>query len=464
MSTEADRGARTGAVLAGRYRLERLLTGGGRPARLWRGNDTVLQRAVAVKIIDQDDPAAGELLTAALCSGRAAHRCLAKVFDASSDERHTYIVGEWVDGQPLHRLLRGEEVLAPTRAAHLIGTAAAAVATAHANDVLHGNLHPANLLVTGDGEVRLTDLRGSGSQEADVRALGALLYAGLTGRWPAEPATADGLPPCPQYDGRAATPRQVRAGVPSRLSELTMRAMAEDEELTAQQLADELSRHADDPTTGRLPIIEDPAGPARARWARYGIPVAALVLIAVIGIIVGLNMRVLPGQRGLSYPSFTSGGGGATASAAPKTGAITPRSASILDPQGDGTELAGAGNAIDGRTSTGWQTQDYTSADFGGLKAGMGVLVDLGRVTTVGSVTVQLADAGARVELRAADSRGTVATDYAIRGTDSDAGTTVRLTPSGDSAARYWLVWITRLPVNSDGAYTADVREISFRR
>jgi len=464
VSTEADRAAHTGAVLAGRYRLERLLTGSGRPARLWRGNDTVLQRAVAVKIIDRDDPAAAGLLTAAQCSGRAAHRCLAKVFDAAQAERHTYIVGEWVDGQPLHRLLRGEEVLASTRAAHLIGTAAAAVATAHAHDVLHGNLHPANLLVTADGEVRVTDLRGTGSRGADVRALGALLYAGLTGRWPAEPATADGLPPSPQYDGRPATPRQVRAGVPSRLSELTMRALDESDELTAQQLADELSRHADDPTTGRLPVLEDPAGPGRrSRWVRYGIPAAALLLIAVIGIIVGLNLSGLPGPRGLSYPSITSAGG-ATPSAEPKTSTITPRSASILDPQGDGTELAGAGNTIDGRTSTGWQTQDYTSADFGRLKSGMGVLVDLGPATKVGSVTVQLADAGAQVELRAADSQGTVATDYAIRATDGDAGTTVRLTPAGATPARYWLVWIARLPVNSDGAYIADVREITFRR
>lgn len=469
MTTEADRATSSGQVLAGRYRLERLLTGTGRPARLWRGVDIVLNRPVAVKVIDSDHPGAAALLTAAVGSGRVSHRVLTSVFDADRQGSCTYVVSEWVDGQPLHRLLVNEEVLAPTRAAYLAGAAADAVAAAHAAGVTHGNLHPANLLVAADGEVRLTDLSGAGDDRTDdLRQLGALLYAGLTGRWAGRPEEADGLPAAPRHDGRPVSPSQVRAGVPSSLSALTMRALtARDDNLTAAGLAAELARHGDDPSTGQLPTIEaydDPPERTRGPWVRIGVPVLALLLIAVIGLVIGIRIGAISPPPGLNYPSYTGGKNNSSPTPSPPSTLISPASARILDPQGDGTELAGAGRAIDGSISTGWQTQDYASAAFGRLKRGMGVIVDLGRSTTVGSVTVTFGRPGATVELRSADSSGSTADAFAVRARQTDGGSTVRFTPSGSAAARYWLVWITTLPANASGAYSADVREIAFRR
>ena len=65
----------------------------------------------------------------------------------------------------------------------------------------------------------------SGEQLADTRAIARVLYAALTGYWPGQQETA--LPPAPRRDGRPYRPRQVRAGVPARIDEITCRALFE---------------------------------------------------------------------------------------------------------------------------------------------------------------------------------------------------------------------------------------------
>ncbi|GAB3995189.1 hypothetical protein GCM10029992_11790 [Glycomyces albus] len=133
----------------------------------------------------------------------------------------------------------------------------------------------------------------------------------------------------------------------------------------------------------------------------------------------------------------------------------------IVDPPpGTRTELEGVESLVDGNASTGWSTNTYYNrSNFGNLKPGMGVLIDLGEATDVASVRLQMTSAGATVGLKAGDedpgddSDGDQAiidtyTDLAAPAEDAD--TNLELKADGEST-RYVLVWITDLPPAPDG-------------
>jgi hypothetical protein len=121
-------------------------------------------------------------------------------------------------------------------------------------------------------------------------------------------------------------------------------------------------------------------------------------------------------------------------------------------------------NAFDSDPTTAWLTDGYGSAAFGGLKSGVGLLVDLGAPTRVASVQVGLLAPGAGLELRAADQPGRSAADYATVDRVADAKQVTTLTPAGGRVARYWLVWLTSLPKGDRGRYRDGIAELVFNR
>jgi hypothetical protein len=193
---------------------------------------------------------------------------------------------------------------------------------------------------------------------------------------------------------------------------------------------------------------------------------ALLLVIGVLGWIVGVNAGAISPPRGIGYPSFRSAPNGRAVppvQARPVTTVVKARSVRILDPQGDGTELRGAGAAADGDPATTWRTDVYRTARFGNLKTGMGVLLDLGSAQQIRSATVTMGQPGASVELRETNTASDDPQSYTTVANRSGAGTTVSLVPTGGSTGRYWLLWITQLPA-ADGGYRADVAEITLRR
>jgi hypothetical protein len=149
------------------------------------------------------------------------------------------------------------------------------------------------------------------------------------------------------------------------------------------------------------------------------------------------------------------------AAARPQAAALRPAGVTAFGPGGtaDGDNSQRAGQALTARAG-GWHTNWYTTAGFGGLKGGTGLLVDMGRVVTISRTALRLGPAGgAVVELRA----GSAATPAALRlvAIGRSHGGALVLAPSAPVRARYLLIWFTRLPPDSSGTYQATVNGIS---
>jgi serine/threonine-protein kinase len=142
-------------------RQSRIATGG--MGEVWRAHDTVLGREVAVKLLKQEYADDSDFRARFEAEARHAaalhHPGIASVFDYGVlEESHTpFLVMELVDGEPLSALLAGGRPVDPRQARRLVAKAADALGAAHAAGVVHRDVKPANLLVTPDGEIKVTD-------------------------------------------------------------------------------------------------------------------------------------------------------------------------------------------------------------------------------------------------------------------------------------------------------------------
>ncbi|MDX6221089.1 MAG: hypothetical protein QOD91_143 [Frankiales bacterium] len=466
-----------GSLVTGRYRLLRQV--GSAKSTLWEAHDDVLARPVAIRSLPTSGTDA--VLDAARRAGVVPHRTLTRAYDVVDEPDLRLVVREWVAGEPLDAVV-AEGPLSPDRAMAVIASVAEALAAAAAYGVHHGRLHPGHILLTPDGDVRVTDaataaaLAGApaGDDAGDVQALGCLLYFAVTGRWPGD-ALGD-LPAAPTDEGRLCSPRQVRAGVPRDLDKLIVDCLlwGPTTPASAAEVVSRLTslRHAGEPTQHIPAVLEPELPPAR----RSRVPVAiATGLAALLG---GYVLAVaLTGGSGSGVPFPDLGRHGsttttsapktsATGSPAPVTAALTPfalSSATSFDPPpGDGSEeQSQAHNAIDGDPATVWYTENYTRADFGGLKDGVGLLLDAGKPVAPTQVEVDFAIPGATFDIRAADSVGSTRDSFGLEGTGNATSAQVKVAISDPTPHRYWLLWLTKLPAQGSG-FRAAVATISL--
>jgi hypothetical protein len=253
-----------GTVLAGRYRLDDLLTE-SEGARFWRATDTILARSVAVHAVPSDDERAPGLLEAARVSATVTDPHLLRVLDCDDESGITWVVNEWGDGVSLDLMLQ-QGALPASRAAWLTREVADAIAAGHAQGIAHGRLNPEAVLVTNAGAVKLIGYVVDASlqrdrppdplygelddREADVINVAGILYAGLTGRWPG--VAPSGVPRAPREGRRPLRPRQVRAGVPRTLDVICERVLHKEASQhampieTAHEIAAALADHLGD--------------------------------------------------------------------------------------------------------------------------------------------------------------------------------------------------------------------------
>ena len=148
------------ADAAERYRLDsRIATGG--MGEVWRATDTRLGRTVAVKLLKDeyaDDATFRTRFTSEAQHAAALHHPgVAAVYDYGGSDATPYLVMELVDGQPLSALIAPDRPMDPEVVRDLMAQAADAIGAAHAAGIVHRDVKPANLLVTPDRRVKITD-------------------------------------------------------------------------------------------------------------------------------------------------------------------------------------------------------------------------------------------------------------------------------------------------------------------
>jgi hypothetical protein len=506
-----------GTRLAGRYRLDdRVSEAGG--STFWKATDEILARPVAVLTFAPGFPRVHDVVTAARAASRLTDPRLTQVFDADDSGEQAYVVSEWVTGETLEDLLT-EGPMEPGRAAAFLLEAAEALASAHGAGQAHLCLTPHNLVWTSGGTVKVTGLgveavlAGSTSDAPaaeDTQGLGQLLYAALTGHWCGTDGTS--LPIAPAGpDGRPVSPGQLRRGMPQDLDEITCRSLhiplrGAQEPLTAPSAfvgalskvprsplpfvplggstpsvvsrpdnpphpststspVDPLSRTVPDAGSSHTQRTSGPPRSPRSTPVRHasegGGTISRPVLAAIA---VGVLILVALGGWGLSR--LGGGGGGSKGKAGAKTSTVAKPTAQKLTPAGvhdynrpphpDDTASSDLNKAIDANKSSAWTTQHYNSAEFGKLRSGVGLVIDMGKTVTISKVRVLMPTANqpGTVELHVGDSLGTGSPQ-----TDSGGASGAFDLNGKQARGRYLTLWFTKLP--NIGEFRATVRDVA---
>jgi serine/threonine-protein kinase len=468
-----------GDLIADRFELEELVGTGGMSS-VFRARDRQLDRRVAIKILHEhyaDDPEYLERFRReARAVARLSHPNIVTVIDRGDDAGRQYIVFENVEGENLKELVVRSGPLPVRQALELTLAVANGLAFAHDRGLVHRDVKPQNVLLSREGEVKVTDfgiarslhvehgvtqtgtVLGTGeylapeqasgkhvSPATDVYSLGIVLWELLAGD---VPFTGDNFVAVALRHVNEPPPslRQRRPDVSPRLEAAVERALAKDPAHRFPSMAafaEELRAClAEPPGPVPLPPEEDAARtlvtrPARAsvrrRRSRRRPLVYALLALAVAGAAFAAVVLL----RGAGHHGGTSGG--------PPSGSPVQLSGlTTYDPQGDGTEQRlgqlTAPKATDGDPTTYWSTEIYNTQDWGNLKRGLGLVLDAGSTVTLSKVTVATLTPGFVARIEVGNSPDSFAVDSASQTVESRTTFTLN-----GMSGRYWMVWLSRL-------------------
>ncbi|WP_236003997.1 serine/threonine-protein kinase [Nonomuraea antri] len=175
--------------------------GAGGMGEVWRGEDIVLARTVAVKVLlpgRMDDPGfVARFQGEARAMATINHAGVVDVYDYGVSGDTVYLVMKFVDGEPLDRLLARLGRIAPQPAMELIAQAASALQAVHDQGIVHRDVKPGNLLVQRDGTLVLTDF-GIARSDLANRLTDAGMVLGTAAY--CAPEQAEGAPVTPAVD------------------------------------------------------------------------------------------------------------------------------------------------------------------------------------------------------------------------------------------------------------------------
>ncbi|MFJ7735282.1 Stk1 family PASTA domain-containing Ser/Thr kinase [Lysinibacillus sp. NPDC097287] len=249
-----------GKRISDRYKIIELIGGGGM-SNVYLAHDVILNRDVAIKVLRYDFTNEDELhrrfQREALSATSLTHPNIVTIYDVGDDGDLHYIVMEYVQGKTLKQYIQEFAPISPARSVHIMRQLTSAIADAHENHIIHRDIKPQNILMDGEGNVKITDFGiaitlsstsftqtnsvlgtvhylspeqargGTATNKSDIYALGIVLYELLTGELPFSGESAVSIA-LKHLQTETPSIRAFDATIPQSLENVVLKATAKD--------------------------------------------------------------------------------------------------------------------------------------------------------------------------------------------------------------------------------------------
>lgn len=458
-------------------------------AKVWRAYDPKLKIPVTLLLLPSDDPRANQLIDSCheaeelqspnvvAIKNVITHDFVAGFDGIAEDQSFVGIVSEEIPGENLTRLLaRIDDEFTLTEALFYSCELAQVLQSAHSQGVTHGRLRTSDVLITDSHQVRLT---GFGIHESlvlgnydadvfdDIRDFGLVVFELLTRVKPFADSNARVLEEDLQ-------PSMVHPDIQNDIDEFfaktqngTYASMLQ----VIEQLDSLVARYQNIEPTDQPNMIIQHANLVGYYLTQTKLRAATVCLLMLFGFsAVGWQLMtssfgtravpsaILPSDFAGPTPSFANSGFPVAASKY-----FYPSTVSDYDPLGDGQENPELAQlSIDGNLKSAWRTANYQKINLDG-KAGVGLLVDLGKTLKPNALFIHFSARGHDAKLFLSN-KANIQVKYAKPYGQVIKSTKLKFFMNGNSqSGRYLLIWLTRLPKGMNGNFVGGITEIQVR-
>ena len=261
-----------GKIIGNRYEILEIIGKGGM-ATVYKAQDQVLKRYVAIKVLREEFTTDEEFIrrfnTEAQSAASLAHQNIVSIYDVGNQDNIYYIVMELIQGKTLKQIIDEDGVLPWKWSLNIAIQIASALEVAHRNNIVHRDIKPHNIIITEDGIAKVTDFGiakavsnstitafgttigsvhyfspehargGYTDAKSDLYSLGVVMYEMLTGRVPFDADTPVSIA-LKHMQEKPVEPIKLNPSIPYSVNKIIMKAMEKDANLRYQSATEML--------------------------------------------------------------------------------------------------------------------------------------------------------------------------------------------------------------------------------